>query len=166
MAEEPKSQTIEDRVKNLEQALQHATKKAAFVAVIAALLGGGGITGIIQLFAGTKAERTDAILKNIEAKYKDEQERIANESAKADLQLKYLQEYKTTIDQLQKSIEALKKSGNQDLAANLTREFQIENSNFLQFLTQTRNLAQQTNTPGWYRGALDATLASTQQQQN
>src|SRR5215217_7599833 len=59
---------LEERVASLEARLQEATKKAAVVAIIAALLGSGGAAGLLQWLSGSRLRAAEASVKESEAR--------------------------------------------------------------------------------------------------
>lgn len=62
---------LEERIARLEASLKEATKKAAVVAVIAAILGSGGAAGLLQWLSGSRLRAAEATLKESEAKLKE-----------------------------------------------------------------------------------------------
>ena len=58
------------------------------VAVIAALLGSGGATGLVQLWTGARLARAEASLKEAEVKYKDREQKLKEDSMAMETRLK------------------------------------------------------------------------------
>jgi len=83
-----KNTALEKRVECLETSLSEATKKATIVAIIAALLGTGGATGLVQLWTGARLARAEAQLKEAEVKYKDREQKLKEDAMVMETRLK------------------------------------------------------------------------------
>jgi DNA repair exonuclease SbcCD ATPase subunit len=182
--------SLQERVAALEKSLEEATKKAAIVAIIAALLGSGGVAGVLQLWTGARLQRAEAALKEQETKNSEREEQLKQDSmkldnaiketqrqaAEIDLKMKGLtqykeefnlrmQQHKQTMDSLEKAIAMLQKTGDSKNVSLLIDDLRHQNDAFLQFFAQTQQFVQQLpGAPGWYRGAVQQ--ASTEAEQH
>ena len=167
---------LQERVTTLEQGLADATKKAAIIAIVAALLGSGGVAGVLQLWTGARLQRAEAALKEQEANNVAREEHLKQDSMKLDNALKdtqrqsaeidlkmkglaqykeefnlRMQQHKETMDSLEKTIGMLQHTGDSKSVALLIDDLRRQNDAFLTFFSQTQNFVQQLpGAPGWY----------------
>src|ERR1700692_1508081 len=118
-----------ERVIKLEKALEDSTRKAAIVAIIAALLGSGGVAGVLQIWTVAPLRQAEANLQNRMAINSASEEQLKQKNMEEDNAIKELQRTSMEFDVKIKAYNVRLQTGHSkedavDFAEGWERDFQ------------------------------------------
>ena len=137
---EPDKRSTDERITDLENSLKKQTRLTALAAVIAAILGSGGVAGILTVTSQKSLHSAEARLKEAEASSKELEVACAR--------------HEKSIDSLQKIIDAFKEKGDSAKADALTKLLLQQEAEFQEFC-RDMNIAMQGL---WHFGGSEAAV--------